>query len=172
MAKYYCFVGKVSNNASQPYFPSDPLDFPNMLHYNSMNDTIYILENDEGIWDHAQYSTIFTRKDLLSYICLTPPHDKFRRNPICIRRKPFFHQDMLKLVVKWDLKKLRDEGEKGRTYTEGYIWLTRIIFSNEEYKIDCAIMKRSFDFDAKCNDQDHYEFISLDLPTVLKKIFE
>ena len=24
MAKYYCFVGKVSNNASQPYFPSDP----------------------------------------------------------------------------------------------------------------------------------------------------
>lgn len=24
MAKYYCFVGQVSNNASQPYFPSDP----------------------------------------------------------------------------------------------------------------------------------------------------
>ena len=24
MAKYYCFVGQVSNHASQPYFPSDP----------------------------------------------------------------------------------------------------------------------------------------------------
>ena len=24
MAKYYCFVGQVSNHASQPDFPSDP----------------------------------------------------------------------------------------------------------------------------------------------------
>ena len=24
LAKYYCFVGQVSNHASQPYFPSDP----------------------------------------------------------------------------------------------------------------------------------------------------
>ena len=32
MAKYYCFVGQVSNHASQPYFPSVSLISFNVLH--------------------------------------------------------------------------------------------------------------------------------------------
>ena len=147
------------------------IDFPDMLHYNPMNDTIYILEKDEDMFFPDQFSTIFTRKDLLSYYCFASRRkNRFRRIPMDISRESHFYPYMLKLVAKWDLEGLKKEGEKNGMIPQNYIWITRVILSNKKYRIDCEIIKEFYNMER--DDHDYYEYMDLDLPTVLKKIFE
>lgn len=53
---------------------------------------------------------------------------------------------------------------------QNYIWITRVILSNKKYRIDCEIIKEFYNMER--DDHDYYEYMDLDLPTVLKKIFE
>ena len=75
---------------------------------------------------------------------------------------------MLKLVTRWNLKELKEEGERYMKIPKETVWLTRIILSDKKYTIDCALVKMFRRY--KPDNLSDYD--NQDLPAILKEAFE
>lgn len=73
------------------------------LDVNTLNDTIFILEI-HGESFESLMSTLWTRKDLLSYEC-----DQWDIHDFEKSKKPFFIKQMMELSSQWNIEEIRKE---------------------------------------------------------------
>lgn len=126
------------------------LDILRVMQIKTQADTIYILETDPNELKYDKESTIFTRKKILSYRNLFNTkgnYNTYKTDSLIITNKPLYSRHMLKLVVQWGLEKLKKEGEKYGMIPQDFVWLTRIIFEDKKYKIDCIRFKYFLNFE-------------------------
>lgn len=144
------------------------------LNVNTQSDTLYILEMNPGLIDHNKQSTIFTRRNILSYYhnvdgeCFYK-HTDFKNDSLEITNKPLYPRYMLKLAIQWNLPELRKEGIKGGLVSSIYVWLTRIIFQNKKYEIDCFYFEEFLDYKRDFNDEFYYK--TKDMQEILDELF-
>ncbi|WP_159436300.1 hypothetical protein [Bacteroides togonis] len=157
-------------------------DYPSIYHFyrkrlhvfqrlrvNPQNDTIYILETDADILNHYKTSTLYTRHNLLSYQ-FDSSIKRNKKDSLSVSCKPLYSMYMLQLATQWNLDKLKEEGEKHHPIPYDCIWLTRIVFKDGKYEIDCFYFKDFFN--VKRDISDDYYYKAVDMATVLKKIFQ
>lgn len=157
---------KVEDFSSIYHIYRKRLNILERLHVNIQNDTLYILEMDPDILYHSKQSTIFTRRNILSYYHDANgenfyKHKDFEKDSLEITDKPLYPRYMLKLAIQWNLKKLRTEGEENAPIPSDYVWLTRIIFQNKKYTIDCFYFKEFLDGKRDLLDIPYYKTKSM-----------
>lgn len=149
------------------------LDALRKLCVDTRNDTLYILETDPNVLSSDKESTIFMRQNILSYRHYSTAAEKsckYRTDSLLISHKPLYPKYMLRQAVRWDLESLEKESENHGMIPQDFIWLTRIIFKDKEYSIDCFRFKYFFDF--KRDSYDDYEYKIKDSEAILKEIFD
>ena len=141
-----------------------------LLGISVQNDTAFIMENkfDNIEADYGSCSTIFTKRNLLSYTF--PSYRDLEKNSIILKKIPFYSLNMLRHVVRWDLKGLKEESEEHGIVSAHKIIITRVVFKGGKYRIDCGYFEDYLDLDRDYNDFYYYDHA--DLQTILKKIFE
>lgn len=131
--KEYISYTKKYNKVRKKYHVFQDLDV------NTLNDTIFILEM-HGESFESLTSTLWTRKDLLSYKCVQWDIHDFEKS-----KKPFFIKQMRELSSQWNIEEIRKEEKLHSNFIpRSMVYLTRVIFSKKKSKIECI---RFFDFD-------------------------
>ena len=76
----------------------------------------------------------------------------------------------LKKVARWDIESLKEEGDKDKfPYRE--LRLTRVIFRDGQYDIECASVNGSFFFISHSNDGDPRYYWETSSKDILKDVF-
>ncbi len=84
------------------------LDILRSLQIKNQADTIYILETEPNILSYNLESTIFTKKEILSYNCQSSNVGNcklYKTDSLVITNKPLYSKHMLKLAIQWKLEK-------------------------------------------------------------------
>ena len=104
------------------------------------NDTIFILQIHREI-DASLYSKIWNKSDTLSVNL-----DDFGITTEITHEQTFTNY-MMKLVSEWNFEEIKKEELKNGTLPSDIILATRIIFRNNQYKINCLYFKKFFNIE-------------------------
>ena len=150
------------------------IDVFGLLDVDVRSDTIYIVEDLCDIFGNLYiYSTIFSRKGLLSYHVASETTDSHKKGSLVVDSIPEHYRQLLRLTAKWDLEGLQREEEINKTLTDfmGYT-LTRVIFKDGKYEIECTHVDPFFNLKRDDLDYYYYRYEMKDVHELLDELFK
>lgn len=104
-----------------------------------MEDTIFILQTHRIVAVSCLILTVWNKKDTLS-VSSDNSGDTFQ-----ITGNTEYTKYMMKLVSEWNMEEVKNEEIKNGVISPDLILVTRIIFNEKKYKIDCLYFSDFFD---------------------------
>lgn len=122
----------------------------NILHkmnVSFMEDTIFILQTHRVVATSCLFLTVWNKKDTLS-VSSDNSGDTF-----LITANTEYTKYMMKLVSEWNMEEIKNEEKENGVISPDLIFVTRIIFNEKKYKIDCLYFNDFFDIKRDLNGQ-------------------